>query len=113
MSKSQEYPGAFDESQEYPGAFDEVIDFPPMERRRKPHLEGNGHGGDQSFPKLSLNDFYAHMPTHKYIFAPCRELWPARSVNSRLGLIEGLAANVWLDENRHVEQMTWARASRC
>jgi hypothetical protein len=37
-----------------------------------------------------------------------RELWPARSVNARPGLIEGLPANVWLDENRHVEQMTWA-----
>jgi uncharacterized protein DUF5906 len=92
------------ESREYPGAFDEVINFPPIER----HLNGDGHGGDQTSSTLTLDDFFAHMPTHKYIFAPCRELWPARSVNARLGLIEGLAANVWLDENRHVEQMTWA-----
>jgi Family of unknown function (DUF5906) len=93
------------ESREYPGAFDEVIDSPPTERQRKPRVNGNGDGGDQT---ISLADFYAHMPTHRYIFAPCRQLWPARSVNARLGFVEGVAANVWLDENRHVEQMTWA-----
>src|SRR5207247_347054 len=78
---------------------------PRTERQRKPRVNGNGDGGDQT---ISLDDFYAYMPTHRYIFAPCRQLWPARSVNARLGSIEGIAANVWLDQNRHVEQMTWA-----
>ena len=93
------------ESREYPGAFEEVINSPPTERQRKPRVTGNGDGGDQS---ISPKDFYAYMPTHRYIFTPCRQLWPARSVNARLDSVEGIAANVWLDQNRHVEQMTWA-----
>jgi Family of unknown function (DUF5906) len=92
-------------SREYPGTFDEVINSPPTERQRKPRVNGSGDGGDQT---ISPVDFYAYMPTHRYIFTPCRQLWPARSVNARLGSVEGIAANVWLDQNRHVEQMTWA-----
>jgi hypothetical protein len=74
---------------------------------------------------VSLDDFYAYMPLHSYIFVPSREQWPASSVNSRLGPIpilnaEGspvlnekrekkeIAANMWLDRNKPVEQMTWA-----
>jgi hypothetical protein len=49
-------------------------------------------------------DFYAYMPQHSYIYVPSREMWPATSVNSRLGE----DANEWLDQNRPVEQMTWA-----
>ena len=33
---------------------------------------------------VALEDFYAYMPTHEYIFIPTREMWPAVSVNSRL-----------------------------
>jgi hypothetical protein len=36
------------------------------------------HGG------VSLTDFYAYMPLHKYIFVPTRDLWPAVSVNARI-----------------------------
>jgi hypothetical protein len=89
---------------EYPGAFDEVIDRPPAERQHS-RVSGDGDGRGQP---ISLDDFYAYMPTHRYIFAPTRQLWPARSVNARLGSVEGFAASVWLDQNRHVEQMTWA-----
>jgi hypothetical protein len=73
----------------------------------------------------SLNDFYAYMPMHNYIYVPTREPWPASSVNSRIEPIVFLAANgqpvldekgnpkkmsasAWLDRNRAVEQMTWA-----
>jgi hypothetical protein len=74
---------------------------------------------------VTLNDFYAFMPTHTYVFTPSRELWPAASVNSRVPPVlrlkangrpmldeEGdeiyIRANVWLDEHRSVEMMTWA-----
>ncbi len=74
---------------------------------------------------VSLDDFHAYMPQHVYIFAPTREPWPASSVNARLGKIpiidaDGKAvlddkkkpkkvpANIWLDKNKPVEQMTWA-----
>jgi hypothetical protein len=73
---------------------------------------------------VSLDDFYAYMPMHKYIFAPTRELWPAESVNSRIphvpvldnagnpvlgpdGNPKTIRASLWLDQNRAVEQMTW------
>ncbi len=54
------------------------------------------------------------MPMHKYIFLPTRELWPASSVNARLAPVKTsgsgrpVSANKWLDQNRPVEQMTWA-----
>jgi Family of unknown function (DUF5906) len=58
------------------------------------------------------DDFYAYMPTHSYIFAPSREMWPPASVNAWLGLIpdggKDIPASAWLDRHRHVEQMTWA-----
>ena len=74
---------------------------------------------------VSLDDFHAYMPQHVYIYAPTREPWPASSVNARLGSIpivdadgkpvlgdkkkpKKIPANVWLDQNKPVEQMTWA-----
>ena len=74
---------------------------------------------------VALEDFYALMPMHSYIFVPSREMWPASSVNTRIPPVQlfkkngkplldenkeevFLKANVWLDKNRAVEQMTWA-----
>jgi hypothetical protein len=61
---------------------------------------------------VQLTDFWAHMPSHQYIFAPSREFWPASSVNSRLPAVEHggakMTAAAWLDRNRAVEQVTWA-----
>lgn len=64
------------------------------------------------------------MPSHQYIFAPTRELWPAASVNARLPDValfdeQGMPvlnkkdeqitiqASAWLDKNQPVEQATW------
>jgi hypothetical protein len=57
---------------------------------------------------VSLDDFYAYMPMHAYIYAPTREMWPASSVNARIPPNGELKANQWLDQNSPVEQMTWA-----
>jgi hypothetical protein len=61
---------------------------------------------------VTLVDFHAYLPAHRYIFVPTRELWPASSVNSRVEpTTEGgkpVPASAWLDKNRSVEQMTWA-----
>jgi hypothetical protein len=62
---------------------------------------------------VTLNDFHAYMPMHNYIFAPTRETWPASSINARLGSVllddeKKIPASTWLDQIRHVEQMTWA-----
>jgi hypothetical protein len=72
-----------------------------------------------------LHDFWAYLPTHRYIFTPSGGMWPAVSVNSQIlpvplcdkrglplvddkGLPKTIAASKWLDEYRHVEQITWA-----
>jgi hypothetical protein len=62
---------------------------------------------------VSLDDFYAYMPMHNYIFTPTRSMWPSGSVNSRLGKIptaggDEISASLWLDIHKPVEQMTWA-----
>jgi hypothetical protein len=84
---------------------------------------------------IKLSDFQAFLPDHSYIYIPTRDLWPAVAVNSRLpsmpvlnedgsravgpatkdkngepqaGKPLSIAANVWLDKNQAVEQMTWA-----
>src|SRR5262245_34629768 len=85
------------------------------ERRRK---LSNGPAG------VSLDDFYAYMPMHSYIFVPSREPWPAASVNATIPPVTLLNADgsprlddegepktikpsTWLDQNRPVHQMTW------
>lgn len=88
----------------------------------------DGSRKPRSAPKqdgLSLEDFRAYMPTHSYIFMPSGELWPSSSVNSRLPPMPVLgpdgqqrrdekdklvfmSPSTWLDQNRPVEQMTWA-----
>ena len=59
---------------------------------------------------LSLDDFFSYA-LGGYIFAPSRDIWPATSVNARLEAPakEKISASKWLDQNRSVEQMTWAR----
>jgi hypothetical protein len=60
---------------------------------------------------VSVNDFYAYMPSHQYLFVPTRELWPSSSVNGRVRpmTVNGkpMAPALWLDAHRPVEQMAW------
>jgi hypothetical protein len=83
-----------------------------QEERRKILL------ADDPRAKLQHADFLAYMLEHKYIFTPSGQIWPAASVNARCdpvpdgigdnGKPKFMAANRWLDQNRPVEQMTWA-----
>jgi hypothetical protein len=68
---------------------------------------------------VALEDFYAYMPMHNYIYIPSRDHWPGASVNSRIKPIrlgraiggdeeKTIKATTWLDQHRPVEQMTWA-----
>jgi Family of unknown function (DUF5906) len=81
---------------------------------------GEGSGGTG----VTIEDFRAYMPGHTYLFLPCNEMWPGSSINARLprmpvltksgqpkkanGKIVTMSASLWLDQNRPVEQMTWA-----
>ena len=85
--------------------------------RATPGREGVNENVEEHGPMnegVTLEDFYAYMPTHSYIFAPSRELWPASSVNARVrppsevGKGKRMSASEWLDQNRPIEQMTWA-----
>jgi hypothetical protein len=63
---------------------------------------------------VALEDFYACLPAGAYIFTPTREMWPATSVNSKIGPVavpmreKPIQASTWLATHRAVEQMTWA-----
>ncbi|MHC2367443.1 hypothetical protein ACVIQT_002091 [Bradyrhizobium diazoefficiens] len=66
----------------------------------------------------SVDDFYAFLPAHKYLYIPTRALWPPSTIDSiippiRIGTDDsGNAASVraskWLDNHRKVDAMTWA-----
>jgi hypothetical protein len=69
---------------------------------------------DEASQGVCLDDFWAYMPMHGYIFAPTGEMWPSASVNSQIPPIppaqdgKPISAAAWLDQNKPVEQMTWA-----
>jgi hypothetical protein len=58
-----------------------------------------------------LEDFYAHMPSHTYLYVPTRELWPSASVSGRCEwpVMNGkpVAPAAWLDKHRPIEQLVW------
>lgn len=56
---------------------------------------------------VSPEEFYAFMPTHMYYRSATGDMWPAASVNSQLGRIEGKRPSAWLDHNRAAQQMSW------
>jgi hypothetical protein len=101
------------------------------EQRRKNFKKAKsapGNGEDSSAAGVTLDDLFAYMPMHTYIYAPTRDMWPAGSVNARVppvALVDGsgkpvldadgkqkfISASAWLDRNKPVEQMTWAPGS--
>lgn len=97
------------------------------DRKRGKHHAARPHrpNGQDTSGGVSLDDFFAYMPMHNYIYAPTMAAWPAASVNSRIPpirLTDGagkpvldsdgksviLSASAWLDRNHPVVQMTWA-----
>jgi hypothetical protein len=73
---------------------------------------------------VGLDDFYAYMEKHNYIYAPTRAPWPGSSVDARIPPVplldakglpvldekdkpKTIPASLWLDRNRPVEQITW------
>jgi len=94
-------------SDDFEDAFTEEVSTPCSE-------EGAG---------VTLRDFRAHMPSRAFIFMPCREPWPAASVDEcippvpvldkngkpkrRKGKVVTIRASKWLAQNQRVEQMTW------
>jgi hypothetical protein len=121
---------ATDPSLPKPDAVDELHDialahgFFGLDEDTITKMIGDGLSSDNQIG-VSLDDFYAYMLTHTYIFAPTGDLWPGVCVNVRVApvpLVDGtgapvlddkgkqafVAASTWLDQNKPVEQMTWA-----
>jgi hypothetical protein len=122
-----------------PDAVGKNIKVMPFKEREKetfpddPALDDvppRGASQPQEAEGVSVDDFYAFMPMHSYIFVPTREMWPASSVNARIppiavvdddgepvldnkGEQKVIPASAWLDRNKPVEQMTCARVCRC
>jgi hypothetical protein len=98
--------------------WNEINNSPPTKFDREAIL----HVADKASPgwraAVKIGDFIAYSPDHTYIFIPTRTPWSAASVNSRIAPIplpkpkkgkqKSLKASTWLDQNRAVEQMTWA-----
>jgi len=76
--------------------------------RRRSDTARKVNGGQKFAHGVTLDHFYAYLPQHSYIFVPTREIWNADGVNGRLPPVRKMKATTWLDENRPVEQMTWA-----
>jgi hypothetical protein len=73
--------------------------------------------------EISLADFRAYLPAHNYVFTPCRETWPAASIDAifppqvltdatgnpvmKGGKVQKVAASRWLDRNQPAHQMIW------
>jgi hypothetical protein len=81
---------------------------------------------------VTVEDFYSYLPSREFIFVPTRDLWRLGSVNARCPLPLGpdgkpvmklvkrkkggaetfeevpVLPAEWLDQNRPIEQMTWA-----
>ena len=61
-------------------------------------------------PDIVIDDFYAYLPKHWYLYVPTQTLWPPATINSRLPKRDGHKAARWLDKFRAVSQMIWAPA---
>lgn len=75
-------------------------------------MTGKPNGHSAPLPtEITVDDFSAYMPQHNYIFRPTGELWTAAGVNARIPPIVDMGgktkANIWIDRNAPVEQMTW------
>jgi hypothetical protein len=61
-----------------------------------------------------LEDFWAYLPMHQYIYIPTGELWPAASVNGNIRewplnpeTSKPIKPSDWMDRDRAVQQMSW------
>ena len=94
-----------------------------------PFIHSLAHGLSTSYELkddlgVTLESFWAYMPKHQYLFTPTGDLWPGSSINARIAPIpildahgrpvfddegnpKSLKANLWLDQKKAVEQMTW------
>ena len=83
----------------------------PAPRRKQRRDQRQAGTGDPLSPRLSLDDFVAHLEVHKYLYRPTGKLWPRAGVNAAVppvcdgestqkGSPCGSPASDWLDEHQ-------------
>jgi hypothetical protein len=88
----------------------DVFPYPPA----SPALASGTAAATAAPAAVKHDDFWAYSPSHSYIFVHTGEHWPASTVNSRLAPVtipmreKPIPAAMYLDQNRSVEQATWA-----
>jgi hypothetical protein len=97
---------------------------PPNESAARSEQIQKADDAEEDTKEISFDDFYAFMDMHNYLYISSRALWPASSVDARLppqplldrdgnpildkhGNPKLISASHWLDQNRHIEQITW------
>lgn len=92
----------------------EAEQFECTRRRYAAALEKIRRPAESIFDSASphrIEDFWAYLPKHEYIFTPTGDMWPASTINSVFGKLAyhgvKVLATKWLDLNRPVHQMTW------
>ena len=81
---------------------DQAARIPPVRLRTVRTQDVN-----DSSVHFRYGDFYAYLPTHGYLHAPTREIWPMASVNAKLPRRDGMKPSYWLDLHRPVVQLIW------
>jgi hypothetical protein len=62
---------------------------------------------------VSIDDFHAYLPQHKYLYVPTQDLWVKEAIDAKLPRVATAAGtrmkpSLWLDHNKGIVQMTWA-----
>ena len=102
-----------------------------MDKTSKARSNGSGKPGTRASAAakaaaqaVTLDDFYAYMPAHSYIFAPTRELWPGGVASTPASRRSRSARTTTASRSRSSERLArpeparraddvGARASRC
>jgi hypothetical protein len=78
------------------------------------------HGINPNWDRISRDDFFAHLPSGKFLFEPTFEYWPKESIDGFLPpvaiayqdadgntKVKKVKAGVWLKQHRPLQQTTW------
>lgn len=78
---------------------------------KTPH-GSQGEAGGHPAGMLSLRDFAAYLPEHKYIYLPTGKIWEMAGVNSAFPPIgtgkDAVKQSTFVDQDRPIHDLTWA-----
>lgn len=85
---------------------------PPLDEAEVQRIAASGASYAPDTRIARLEDFWAYMPAHKYLYVPTRDLWPPASVDGRVEWPmvgdKSMPPSLFLDRRRAIEQLIWA-----